>query len=142
MNAVVDIQSGVMRIMPENVTPLWAQFEELLRPALVMVSTHTSEDIRRSVMAMRSQLWAQMTDDVVVAAAVTEFVDYPVGMYVRVWLVGARPDHRFDDEAFFEVMDRWRSRNGCVGFEAVGRHGWLRKFPEARIEGLVMRMTP
>ena len=139
MNAAVDISHGVMRIMPENVTPLWSQFEALFRPALALVSTHSSEDVRRAVMAMRAQLWAQMIGDTVIAAATTEFVEYPAGMYVRVWLAGVRPGAKFDDIAFFEVMDRWRERNQCAGFEAIGRHGWLRRFPDAAIEGLVLR---
>lgn len=142
MNDFVSSTGTIMRIMPENVTPLWPQFAELFRPALLMVSTHTGEDVRRAVMAMRAQLWAQMNGDIVEGAATTEFVEYPVGMFVRVWLAGARKDTRFDDAAFYDVMDSWRERNGCVGFEAIGRHGWLRKYKNATVEGLVMRMTP
>lgn len=142
MNAAIDIASKIMRIMPDNVTPLWPQFEALFAPALRMVTTHGIGDVRRAVMGMRAQLWAQMDGDTVEAAATTEFVDYPVGLYVRVWLAGARPDRRFDDGAFFEMMDRWRDKNGCVGFEAIGRHGWLRKFSQAKVEGLIMRWSP
>ena len=141
MNAAIDISGKIMRVMPEHVTPLWPQFEALLLPALRMVSTHTSEDVRRAIMAMRAQLWAQMAGDTVEAAATTEFVDYPVGMFVRVWLAGARRDRRMDESAFFEMMDQWREQHGCVGFEAIGRHGWLKRFPEAKVEGLVLRMV-
>ena len=139
MNAPVNIAGVVMRVMPENITPLWPQFEALFLPALALVSTHTCEDVRRSVMTMEAQLWAQMNGSFVEAAATTEFVRYPVGLYLRVWLAGARKGVKFDDEQFFSQMDRWRERNECVGFEAIGRHGWLRRFPRARIEGLVMR---
>lgn len=128
-----------MRVMPENVTPLWPQLQALFQPALAMVSTHTDEDVRRSIMAMRSQLWVQMVMDEVVAAATTEFVDYPVGVFVRVWMVGAIPDRPMDMSAFHQALDHWRQAHGCVGFEAIGRHGWLRRFPNMRTEGLVMR---
>ena len=131
--------STIMQVMPVNVAHLWPQIAELFKPALLLVSTHTADDVRRSVITMRSQLWVQMDGDIVVSAATTEFVDYPIGLFVRVWLAGARSDRKFDDNAFFEIMDLWRERNGCVGFEAVGRHGWLRKFPSAKVEGLVMR---
>lgn len=141
MNALVSV-STIMRIMPENVTPLWPQFEALFAPALRMVSTHKTEDVRLAVMAMRAQLWAQMDGDTVEGAATTEFVEYPAGMYVRVWLAGSRPDCKFDENAFFDVINRWRERNRCVGFEAIGRHGWLRKFPKAVVEGLIMRFAP
>jgi len=145
MNAPIDIPAilaPVMRVMPENITPLWPQLEPLLRAALTMVSTHTAEDVRRSLMAMRAQLWAQMNGNRLEAAATTEFVDYPVGMYVRVWHAGALKGCRMNTEAFFEVLDAWRMQNDCIGFEAIGRHGWARRFPEARIEGLILRWQP
>lgn len=141
MNAPVTIAS-VMRVMPDNIPALWPQLEALLRPALAMCSTHGADDVRRGLMAMRAQLWAQMDGDTVEAAVTTEFVDYPAGLYLRVWHAGARRDRRMDDDAFFDVLDRWREGSGCVGFEVVGRQGWLRKFPEARIEGLIMRWRP
>jgi hypothetical protein len=132
----------VYRIMPENVTHLWPQLEELFAPALAMTSTHTADDVRRGLLSMRAQLWAQMDGTQVEAACTTEFVDYPSGLYIRVWHAGARRDRRMDDDAFFRVLNDWRIANRCAGFEAVGRHGWLRKFPKARVEGLIMRYTP
>ena len=141
MNAAVSIPA-VMRVMPENIAVLWPQLAELFRPALAVSSTHKAEDVRRSLMAMRAQLWAQMDGDEVEAACTTEFVDYPAGLFVRVWHAGARKDRRLDDAAFLRVLDQWRVGNGCVGFEAIGRHGWLRKFPAARAEGIVMRVVP
>lgn len=131
----------VMRVMPENIAALWPQLDALFRPAMALTSTHTVEDVRRALMAMRVQLWVQMDGDIVEAAATTEFVDYPVGLYVRVWHAGARKDRKMDSDAFFAELDRWRVGHGGVGFEAIGRHGWLRKFPSARIEGLVLRMV-
>lgn len=145
MNAAVDIADltvpAVMRVMPENIAALWPQLAALFRPALAMTSTHTAEDVRRALMAMRAQLWVQMDGDVVEAAATTEFIDYPTGLFVRVWHAGARRDRKMDDAAFFDVLDTWRDRNGCIGFEAIGRHGWLKKYP-GRVEGLIMRWVP
>lgn len=142
MNAVSEITvPAVMRVMPENITPLWSQIEHLLLPVLALTSTHTAEDVRRSLMSMQAQLWARIEGGEVKAVVTTEFVNYPVGLFVRVWHAGALTG-AMDDDAFFDVLDRWRQANGCVGFEAVGRHGWLRRFPEARVEGLVMRWVP
>jgi len=133
---------SVMRVMPENVMRLWPQLEDLFLPALAMTSTHSADDVRRALMSMQAQLWAQMDETTVEAACTTEFVNYPAGMYIRVWHAGARRDRRMNDDAFYRVLNDWREANGCVGFEAVGRHGWLRKFPKARVEGLIMRYTP
>lgn len=144
MDAVSEIERAptIMRIMPDNVMPLWPQFATVLSPAMRMVSTHTIEDVRKAILAMRAQLWAQMSGDIVEAAATTEFIEYPSGLYVRVWLAGARKDRHFDDGGFYALMDRWREANRCVGFEAIGRHGWLRKFPGAKVEGLILRWSP
>jgi hypothetical protein len=128
--------------MPENVTPLWPQLVALFRPALAMVSTHTAEDLRRAIMAMRAQLWVQMVNEVVTSAVVTEFVEYPAGLHVRVWLAGAEPTREMDKTAFVETLDRWRIAHNCVAFEAIGRHGWLRIFPWLKVEGMVMRGVP
>lgn len=141
MSEVPDLV-GVIRVMPENVTPLWPQLAELFRPVLATVSTHTSEDVRKSIMAMRAQLWIQMVDRNVVSAAVTEFVDYPTGMFVRVWLVGAVNDKRMDIQAYVDTLDHWRSAHGCLGFEWIGRAGWMKHFPDATMEGLLMRWIP
>lgn len=134
--------AGVLRVMPENVAPLWSQLHALFKPALAMVSTHTAEDVRRAILSMRAQLWVQMVNEVVVSAATTEFVDYPAGMFVRVWMVGAVPDRRMDIQAFVNTLDHWRIAHKCIGFEWIGRHGWLRHFPDARTEGLLMRWIP
>lgn len=134
--------ADVFRVMPTNVMALWPQLSALFRPALAMVTTHKEEDVRRAIMAMRAELWVQMVNEVVVSAATTEFVDYPAGMFVRVWMVGAVPDRRMDIDSFVRVLDGWRRANKCLGFEWIGRHGWLKHFPDARTEGLLMRWIP
>lgn len=106
-----------------------------------MASTHTDEDVRRALLAGQSQLWAQIEDDVVQAVAVTEFISYPRGVFVRVWIAGARDDTRMDTDAFYDLLTDWAQRHRCCGFEAIGRHGWLRKVPQARVAGLVMRVV-
>lgn len=175
--------AGVLRVMPDNLATLWPQLEPIMQPAVALSGTHSLEDVRRGIMAMRAQLWVQMrrvshweiAEDLkcphckdgdletkgqfyscdacgwseedharpeVVSAAVTEFVDYPKGLFLRVWLAGATPHRRMDMDAFLETLDRWRIANGCVEFELVGRPGWARVFPWARMAGLVMRGAP
>lgn len=141
MSDTVDI-GGVFQVMPANIAPLWPQLAALFKPVLATVRTHTVEDVRRMILAMRVQLWVQMVNDVVVSAATTEFIDYPAGMFVRVWMVGAVPDRKLDIDSFVETLNHWRMANKCVGFESIGRHGWLKHFPEAKVEGLLMRWIP
>lgn len=143
MNAAVSIPDNevaqVMRVMPEHVTALWPQLMAVFAPALAMSSTHDAESVRRALLTGKAQLWAQIDGNAVQAAATTEFVDYPKGVFVRVWLAGALRDCKMNEGAFFDLMEAWRVMHGCIGFEAIGRHGWLRRFPDARVEGLVMR---
>jgi hypothetical protein len=132
---------NIFKVWPENITGLWPQIEPLLAPALATSSTHEPEDVRRAMMSGKAQLWVQLGDDRLVEAIVTtEFVDYPAGVFVRVWSAGAHPDHRMDTEGFLPILTEWAHKNGCVGFEAIGRMGWLRRIPKARVEGLIMRV--
>lgn len=134
--------AAVLQVMPLNVPALWPQLRALFKPVLEMTSTHSAEDVRRSIMALKCQLWVQMVNEVVVSAATTEFVDYPAGLFVRVWMVGAVPDRRMDIQSFVDTLDHWRIASGAIGFEWIGRHGWLKHFPDARVEGLLMRWIP
>lgn len=129
----------ILRLAPENVAPLWPQVAELIRPALAMVCTHTVVDVHQAVLAMKAQLWVEVRGSKVIAAVVTEFISYPVGLFVRAWLAGAHKDEAMDTNGFIEALDQWRSINGAVGFEAIGRHGWMRKIPGAQPEGMIMR---
>jgi hypothetical protein len=129
----------VFRIWPENISALWSQLEPLLERAVATSSTHKIEDVRRSVMSGQAQLWCQIDGDEVQAAITTEFINYPVGLFLRVWLAGARRDRKLAVEPFEKLAVDWAQQHGCVGIEAVGRTGWLKKLPYARVEGLVMR---
>lgn len=135
------MSGAILRVAPENVTPLWAQAEPLVTRALLGRPTHDAEDVRRMVMAQHCQLWAQWREPVLEALIVTEFAVYPKGVWVRVWLGGARRDTEMDDDGFLSAVMKWAEAHQCRGFEATGRHGWLRRFPAAAAEGLVMRWT-
>ena len=124
----------------EDVTPLWAQCAQILAPVISVRPTHDAEDIRLMLLDRRCHLWVQYEDGRVLACAITELASYPRGAWLRVWMMGAARDADTDYEGFYEALNRWRLIQHCRGFEAIGRHGWLRKFP-AQIEGLLMRIT-
>lgn len=131
----------ILRVFPENVTPLWPQFATLLQPLLAQRETHSAEDVRLAVMSGRAHLWMQWREPVVEAALVTEFAVYPRGAWLRVWLDAAAPGIRQDTKAVVAELDKWRIAHGCCGWEVVGRPAWARLFPQARVEGLAMRWT-
>lgn len=133
-------KAAIFQVAVSNITPAWPQLEPILGAALALSSTHDLESVRRALMGQSAHLWVQWDGERIEAAVVSEFVHYPTGIWNRVWLGGARPDAKMDIDGFVSAMTEWGRAHGCVGLEAIGRHGWLRKCPEARAEGLVMRM--
>lgn len=132
----------IVRVAVDNIAPLWDRVGPLVEAALQGRVTHDVEDIRKILMAQACQLWIQWREPMVDAMVVTEFAAYPKGVWVRVWMAGARPDTKMDDDGFLTAISWWSEQHNCRGFEAiVGRQGWLKRFPAAKAEGLLMRWT-
>ena len=138
--ATIDVtpEAQVFRVAVENVTPLWPQVAPLVTRALCGQPTHDDEDVRRMIMGGAAQLWVQWAERVE-AIAVSEFAVYPKGVWVRVWLVGADPSAQMMAKEFGDAIEHWRAANGCRGIEAIGRMGWLRRYPQVKFVGAVMR---
>jgi hypothetical protein len=130
----------VFQVAVENVMPLWPLWEPLLVRALRNLDTHNATDVRRAVLGEQAHLWVQW-DGTLQAFIVTEFAVYPRGTWLRLWLAGAAQDAPMDDDAFEDALAVWRDAHNCRGYEIIGRMGWLRRFPELRFQGSVMRTT-
>lgn len=137
---VVEPEPRVIRVMVENVMPLWPQWEPLLKRALHGIETHDAFDIRRAVLGEAAQLWVQWAD-ALHAFVVSEIVTYPKGSWLRLWLAATAPGVLIEGDKFEDALAEFRDASGCRGFEIIGRMGWLRRFPEARFVGAVMRTT-
>lgn len=132
-----------MKVFPvtvENVMPIWPQWEPLLKIALRNAETHDALDVRRAVLGEQAHLWAQWSDRLE-AFVVTEFATYPKGVWLRLWLAGCVHDADFNSEALEDALAAFKDAHNCRGYELIGRMGWLRRFPEARFVGVVMRTT-
>ncbi len=136
----IDLQTEVFPASVENVIQLWPRWEPLLRRALKGIETHQPIDIRRAVLGEQAHLWVQWTGRLE-AFVVTEFVDYPQGRWLRLWLAATADGVEFAQDKFLEVLSAWRDANDCRGFELIGRMGWLRRFPDARFVGVIMRTS-
>ena len=130
----------IIRVAPENITPLWPQVEPLMQLGIHGVPTHTTEDVRHQLMSMAAHLWIQWADRVE-AVCVTQFMAYPTGVWLRVWLGAVYPQHKFDTQGFYNTVTAFRRANNCRGLEVVGRVGWMKLFPQARLEGVLLRET-
>ena len=129
---------SVFMVAVENVMPLWPQWEPLLVRALRGSETHDATDVRRMVLGEQAHLWAQWAGRLE-AFVITEFGAYPKGTWLRLWLAGAEPDVSMDDGMFEDALAVWKDAHNCRGYEIIGRMGWLRRFPEARFVGCIMR---
>ena len=141
MDGIPERLNTVFRAAVENIAPLWDQLEPLLAKPLALRPTHDAEDVRKMLMGQHCHLWVQMDGPVVQALVVTEFCAFPKGVWVNAWLAAALDDARFDYWRFREVLCEWALTNNCRGVSATGRVGWLKKYPEAKYEGVCVRMT-
>lgn len=141
MDALPARLESVFRVAVENITPLWPQLEPLLEKPLTMRPTHDTEDVRKLLMGQVCHLWVQMDGSILEAFVITEFSAYPKGVWLNAWLAAARDDARFDYWRFRDVLCDWAISHQCRGVSAIGRVGWLKKYPEARYEGVCVRMT-
>lgn len=113
----------ITMVFPANIAKLWPQVAPLLQPAIDLSGTHDAEDVRKKLIAGNAQLWVQWSEKVD-AAAVTEFIDYPRGLWLRVWLAGAAIKGAWAE--FQRIIIEFASANQCVGVENWGRKGWER----------------
>lgn len=136
----IQMTSRVFMVAVENVMPLWPKWEPLLTRALRGVETHDALDIRRAVLGEQAHLWIQWNGQLE-GFVVSEFVTYPKGVWLRLWLAATEPDATLNGGAFEDALSVWKDANNCRGFEIIGRMGWLRRFPEGRFVGAVLRTT-
>ncbi len=130
----------ITMVYPSNIMPLWPQVSPLLEPAVAIDGTHSMEDIRKSLLGGNSQLWVQWNEGVE-AAVTTEFKSYPLGVWFRFWLAGAKQGIKADWKQFFTILCDFAKSNSCVGIEDCGRIGWSKYCPDdVKNVGIVRRM--
>ena len=132
--------SAIFKLTPDNVTPLWGQIEALLRAPVNRMGTHEPDDVRKMAMTGAAQMWIQYDSPIVEAVVVTEFVQYPKGLYLRAWLAGGSRDYPFDNEGWIEALTQFGEVHRVKGLEIIGRMGWLRRIPGLAPEALLMRL--
>lgn len=124
-------QPAITMVYSANIESVWLQVQPLLAPVLGLHNTHSPEDIRKACMCGNAQLWIQWTNKVE-AAVVTEFVNYPKGLWFRFWLCGALKDAEILWAKFYETLHDFAKKNNCKGIEDCGREGWAHYAPQAK----------
>ena len=131
----------VFRVSIDNVHLVWPQLEPLLALPLALRPTHNTDDVYKILLAQMAQLWVQMDGSKLEAFVITEFEVCPRGVWLRAWLAGADREAQFDGWRMEEAIVGWAKANNCRGISAAGRLGWLKRFPAAKFEGALMRVT-
>ena len=98
----VPAESRVYQVGVEKVMPLWPTWEPLLKRALRGVETHDALDVRRAVLGEQAHLWIQWNGSLE-AFVVSEFVTYPKGVWLRLWLAASEQDAELRDDLFEDV---------------------------------------
>ena len=119
----------ITMIYSSNVPPVWSECEPLLKEAIESFGTHTIEDVYKGIMGGKAQLWVQWSGKVD-AVVVTEFVDYPKGLWFRFWLAGALKGSQVLWQKFFDTLYEFAKKSRCAGIEDCGRIGWEKYIPE------------
>lgn len=132
--------STFFRVAVENVGELWPQVEPLVTQGLRGIPTHDAEDVRKLIYAHECHLWVQVDMPVVEAIVVTQFKAYPKGVALLAWIISALPEPGFETEETLWALSAWARSHNCKWLEASGRHGWVRRIPQAVVEGLIMRV--
>jgi hypothetical protein len=132
---------SVFRVSVDNVNLIWPQLEPLLALPLALRPTHNAEDVYKMLLAQMVQLWVQMDGPTLEAFVITEFEVCPRGIWLRAWLAGADREASFDNWRMEEAITAWARINNCRGISAGGRLGWMKRFPGAKYEGALMRVT-
>lgn len=115
-------------VYPYNITGVWPHVEPLLAPAIDRFGTHAPDDVRRTLLAGNAQLWLQWNSEskLAEAAGVTELLNYPLGLWLRIWLMGVKPGAEALWDEFKKHILAFAYANKCAGIRHEGRKGWIR----------------
>lgn len=118
----------VFMIHAAHIPSIWGPVAKILEPAVNIWKTHDIDDVRKEVMSGNKQLWVDYNGETK-AAAVTEFVSYPKGLWLRIWLFGVKKGVNAGWDMFEKKFLEFATLSHCKGIEHYGRPGWERRNP-------------
>lgn len=112
-------------LVPTRLIPaVWDEAAPLLAPAIEMAAgRHSLSSTEDQLRSGHMQLFLAVNQDVPIAAAVTQVLDYPAASWLVVLFCGGKglPEWGRDGTA---AIEDWARRCGCSGVEIIGRAGW------------------
>ena len=119
----------VALVEAEDVDMVWDEVSPLIEKALRHAEGELiPNDIKKHLDASNLRLWVALENRDVIAAMVTEIIQYPRKKIVRViTLAGKNMDLWYD---FLPMIEGYAIRNDCSSLEAWSRKGMARKLKD------------
>ena len=119
---------SVAALQPDLLPYYWEIVEPMLQKAVDLTSGEiTTDDVYLRLQRRLMQLLVVIDREKIIAAGVTEVVDYPQFRKLRVVLLGGKGARRWRDK-FMEKLDEGGRAVGAKEIEWCGRRGWVRFF--------------
>jgi hypothetical protein len=112
-------------LVPTRLIPaVWDEAAPLLAPAIAMAAgRHSLPSTLEQLRSGHMQLFFAVKEDVPVAAAVTQVLEYPSASWMVVLFCGGKGLPAWGRDGISAIED-WAKRCGCSGVEIIGRAGW------------------
>lgn len=120
-----------VRGIPFNmIEQFWQYAEPYVKRALDHANGEfTPLDLKKSCLVRDAQLWLVMKKERIVAAAITQIVNYPQRRHARViTLAGTGGDEW--TAILDDALHQWGKANGCNAIEAFVRKGYVQKLAQ------------
>lgn len=121
---------SVQHLLPELLPYYWEVVQPLLQKAVDETSGElTTDDVYLRLQNRLMQLLVVVDHEKIIAAGVTEVVDYPQFRKLRVVLLGGKEAKNWRS-AFMDMLDVGGRAVGAKEIEWCGRRGWVRFFSD------------
>ena len=112
-------------LVPTRLIPaVWDETAVLLAPAIEMAAgRHSLSSTHDQLRSGHMQLFLAVRDDVPIAAAVTQVLEYPAASWLVVLFCAGKGLPEWGKDGIAAIED-WARRCGCSGVEIIGRAGW------------------
>lgn len=114
----------ILAVAPQHVARIWPLVEKYVADSLVYAKgVYLPEDIKGFCEGGKMQMWIAVRGESVLAAVITEVMDFPRKRMVSVPFIGGR-DMRAWFRKMLATVETWSREMGCTGMQGGARRGW------------------
>ena len=126
---VAEPSCKVALVEAEDIDMVWDDVSPLIEKALRHAEGELiPDDIKKHLDSANLRLWVALKDKDVIAAMVTEIIQYPRKKIVRVITLAGKDMSLWYD--FLPMLEGYAIRHGCSSLEAWSRKGMARKLKD------------